>query len=100
MQTFKKYYLLGTINLEVNNVKEVLYKLKEKYQNGKISFLDGVRVDFDDWWFSVRSSNTEPVLRVFVEAKDKEIAQKKREEIKGILVEYSNILMYKKHQFT
>lgn len=86
LEPFKKYCHLGPVNLEVDNVKKALEKLEEKYQNGKISFLDGIRVDFDDWWLSVRSSNTEPVLRVFVEAKDKELAQKKIEEIKEILM--------------
>ncbi len=82
----KKYCLLGPVNLEVNNVQTALEALKEKYKGGTTSLLDGIRVDFDDWWFSARPSNTEPFFRVFVEAKNKNFAQIKIEEIKKLLV--------------
>ncbi len=64
-----RYYHSGEINFEVKDKEKIFEKLKEKYQNGKMNFLDGIRIDFEDWWFNVRASNTEPVIRLNLEAK-------------------------------
>ncbi|NIP33039.1 phosphomannomutase/phosphoglucomutase, partial [Candidatus Saccharibacteria bacterium] len=47
--------------------------------------LDGIRLEFEDWWFNVRPSNTEPLLRLNLEAKTKEIMEEKRDEISKII---------------
>ena len=47
-----------------------LARLEERYQDGRITRLDGVSVDYDDWHFNVRASNTEPLLRLNLEASD------------------------------
>ncbi|MDA3815294.1 MAG: hypothetical protein PF549_02920 [Patescibacteria group bacterium] len=51
----------------------------------KLDELDGVRIDFEDWWFNVRASNTEPKIRLNLEAKTKELMEEKREEVLGII---------------
>jgi len=60
-------------------------ELAEIYKDGKISYLDGIRVDYSSWWFNVRPSNTEPLLRLNLEAKKKEIMEKKRDEILKVI---------------
>ncbi|MDO9231524.1 MAG: phosphomannomutase/phosphoglucomutase [bacterium] len=81
----KRYFHSGEINSEVADKNAVMEKLKEKYANGKLDTLDGIRIDFPDWWFSVRASNTEPVLRLNLEAKTKELMEEKREEVLGLV---------------
>jgi phosphomannomutase len=60
-------------------------KLKEKYKDGTLSELDGIKVSYPDWWFNVRSSNTEPLLRLNLEAKTKEMMEEKKKEILAII---------------
>jgi phosphomannomutase len=81
----KKYFASGEINSEVKD-KEA--KMKElvamfKKEANSVSYLDGIRLEFDDWWFNVRASNTEPLLRLNLEAKTK----RKMEEMRDKLLE-------------
>lgn len=78
---FQKYYHSGEINFLTEKKEEKIQKLKKVYQKGKIIEIDGLRVDFDDFWFLLRPSNTEPVLRLVVEAKDKEVFKKRKQEL-------------------
>ena len=81
-----KYHASGEINSTVTNVNAVLAKLKEKYSDAKNKFeLDGLSFEFENWWFNVRSSNTEPLLRLNVEASTKEKMETKRDEILAII---------------
>jgi phosphomannomutase len=77
------YHLTGEINTLVADVPLVLQELKESYavQGGRISHLDGLSVDFDDWHFNVRPSNTEPLLRLNLEALSRELMEEKRDEV-------------------
>jgi phosphomannomutase len=61
--------------------------LARKYSQGQVDDLDGVTVQFKDWWFNVRPSNTEPLLRLNVEAKDDEMLEEKFDELKASLGE-------------
>ena len=63
----------------------------EKYYsgNGRISTLDGLSIDFDDWWFNIRGSNTEPLLRVNIEAVNKQLMNKKFREIANLIKKFS-----------
>ena len=81
----KKYYASGEINSEVEDKEGKMKELANLYKDGKISWLDGIRVDFDNWWFNVRPSNTEPLLRLNLEAKSKEFMEKKRDEILRVI---------------
>lgn len=83
----KRYHHSGEINSEVKNTKAVLDKIREKYQGGKMIEIDGIRIDFDDWWFNVRSSNTESLVRLTMEAKTKEMMEEKRDELLALIRE-------------
>ena len=81
----QQYYHSGEINSEVHDMKGKLAILESTYDGGKISHLDGLSVDFDDWWFNVRPSNTEPLLRLNLECKTKEMLAEKTEELLKII---------------
>ncbi|MFH1582266.1 MAG: phosphomannomutase/phosphoglucomutase [bacterium] len=86
IKPYKRYYHSGEINFEVKNKKRVLKALEEKFKNkGKILKIDGLRMDFNDWWFLVRPSNTEPVIRLVLEAKNKKTLDQKTHLLSNIL---------------
>jgi phosphomannomutase len=86
ISSFRKYFYSGIINFRVKNKRKKLKEIEERYKNGKISHLDGLRVDFPDYWLNVRPSNTEDLLRVVVEAKIKRLMTDKLREIKKIIL--------------
>jgi len=63
-----KYTATGEINFEVDDKNAVIRKIADAFSDGRIDWLDGITVEYDDWWFNVRKSNTEPVLRLNLEA--------------------------------
>ncbi len=78
---FAKYFISGEINKKVGNKEKIFEKLKEKYSDAKISEIDGLSIEYNDWRASVRASNTEPLLRINIEGKSRDIMEKKRDEI-------------------
>jgi len=76
----------GEINFEVKDKDRVLKKLEGRYKKGKISRLDGLRIDFKEWWFNARASQTEPLLRLVVEAKDRKIMEQKKKELSKLIL--------------
>jgi len=85
IKPFKKYTNSGVVNLEVENKEKALRILEKKFNRGKINKLDGLRVDFKDWWFIARPSNTENLLRVVVEGKDPKIVKEKLKHLIKII---------------
>lgn len=81
IQEIKRSYESGEFNFKVTNASVILEKLKEKYSDGTLSDLDGVAISYPDWRFNVRSSNTEPLLRLNVEALTKERMEEKKAEL-------------------
>jgi phosphomannomutase len=81
VKPFREYFHSGEINFKVENKKKVLRTLENKFKRGRISKIDGLRVDFPDWWFNVRPSNTEPVLRLVIEAKRKDLMERRKKEL-------------------
>jgi len=80
------YFLTGELNTPVADVPLKLQELKEQFgRDGRISHLDGISVDFDDWHFNVRPSNTEPLLRLNLEARSQEQMERKRDEVLDII---------------
>lgn len=73
------------INSTVPDVKSKLAAIKDRYKDGRVIELDGLTVEFDDWWFNVRPSQTEPLLRLNVEAKTKEKMDEKVAELLGLI---------------
>jgi len=80
-----QYLISGEINSRVPNAQEILRRIKEKYSDGKISEMDGVSIDYDDWHFNIRPSNTEPLLRLNLEAKTKDLMEQKRDEVLALI---------------
>ncbi|MBR9700125.1 phosphomannomutase/phosphoglucomutase, partial [Candidatus Woesearchaeota archaeon] len=64
----RKYFASGEINSKVSDKDAKMKELVSKYKDGNVSYLDGIKIVFDDWWFNVRPSNTEPLLRLNLEA--------------------------------
>jgi len=85
VKPYKKYFHSGEINFKVESVNEKLKEIERKYKNAEINKLDGVTVEYPDWWFNVRGSNTEPVIRLNLEAKSKELMEEKVREISGLI---------------
>jgi phosphomannomutase len=82
-----RFFLTGEINTPVADVPLKLQELKERYTaaGGRISHLDGISIDFDDWHFNVRPSNTEPLLRLNLEALSEGLMVEKRDEVLALI---------------
>jgi phosphomannomutase len=80
-----RYFITGELNTPVPDVALKLQELKERYTDGRVSHLDGISVDFDDWHFNVRPSNTEPLLRLNLEATSEELMERKRDEVLAVI---------------
>jgi len=87
VRPLRKYFHSGEINSEVADVHATIEGIAEKYNDGKVDRLDGVSVEYDDWWFNVRGSNTEPKIRMNLEAKTKELMEEKRDEVLSVIRE-------------
>ena len=81
----KKYFSSGEINSKVADVAPILQEIKARYADGHMFELDGISSEYDNWWFNVRSSNTEPLLRLIVEADTRELMEAKRDELLAII---------------
>ncbi len=80
-----RYFHSGEINSEVHDIPAVLARLKARYgpMARRITEIDGYKAEFDDWWFNVRASNTEPLIRLNLEARTKPEMDEKVEELLG-----------------
>lgn len=81
----KRYYSTGEINFKVEDADEKITEIAKKFSNGKVDYMDGVTVEYIDWWFNVRKSNTESLLRLNVEGKTQEIMEKGRKSLISII---------------
>jgi len=82
----EKYFISGEINSEVADQEGKMREIEERYSDARIGHLDGVSVDYDDWHFNVRSSNTEPLLRLCLESlQSPEDMEARRDEVLGII---------------
>ncbi len=68
-------------NFAIEDKNAVLEKVKEKYKDGKQDYLDGVTVEYETWWFNLRPSNTEPLLKLTLEAQTQELLNEKKKEL-------------------
>jgi phosphomannomutase len=82
----ERYFLTGELNTPVADVALKLHELKERFaDSGKVSHLDGISIEADDWHMNVRPSNTEPLLRLNLEARSQELMERKRDEVLGVI---------------
>ncbi len=88
----KKYENSGEINFKINHKLEAMNAVKDYFikEQQPIAFydFDGYRLDYADWWFNIRPSNTEPYLRLIVEAKNNELLEEKLKIINNIISNY------------
>jgi phosphomannomutase len=87
VEPLKRYYQSGEINFQVEDKDAKIRELAEAYKKAQIDYLDGITIDLGEWWFNVRKSNTEPMLRLNLEAKTPQMMQEKLKEVQKILGE-------------
>jgi phosphomannomutase len=81
----KRYWNSGEINSEVADKQAAMKAAAERFASGRVDWTDGLTVDFDDWWFNLRPSNTEPLLRLNVEARNRAEGEARRDEILALI---------------
>jgi phosphomannomutase len=81
IEPYRRYSASGEINSEVADQQGELKELADAYSDGRQDTMDGLTVEYDDWWFNCRPSNTEPLLRLNLEARTEELMQAKRDEV-------------------
>jgi phosphomannomutase len=84
----ERYFISGEINTKLASMEEVprtLAAIESRYKDATIIKMDGVSVDYPDWHFNARPSNTEPLLRLNLEATSREKMERKRDEILGLI---------------
>ncbi len=86
LKPLKRYHATGEINFEVEDKEAKLKEIEDAFKDGKIIRIDGITVEYDDWWFNVRLSNTEPLLRLNLEAKTKSLRDKARKRVQNVIL--------------
>ena len=81
IKPLRRYFSSGELNFEVADKQTKMDELARRYSDGQVDFLDGVTIGYKDWWCNCRPSNTEPLLRLNLEAKSKELLEEKLAEI-------------------
>jgi len=82
----ERYFITGELNTPVADVDAVLQRLEQRYEGeGRVSHLDGISVDAEDWHMNVRPSNTEPLLRLNLEARSEDAMERKRDEVLSVI---------------
>ncbi len=82
----ERYFITGEINVQVADQALKIQELKERFgREGRVSHLDGISVETRDWKLNVRPSNTEPLLRLNLEARSRELMERKRDEVLAVL---------------
>jgi phosphomannomutase len=82
----ERYFLTGEINVPVADVAVKLQEIKERFgSEGEVSHLDGISIEAEDWHLNVRPSNTEPLLRLNLEARSRELMERKRDDVLAVL---------------
>jgi phosphomannomutase len=85
LQPFRRYDASGEINREVANQQATIERVAATYSTGKQDRIDGLTVEFEDWWFNCRPSNTEPLLRLNLEARTEELMNAKVQEVLEVI---------------
>jgi len=81
IKPLRRYHSSGEINFEVDDKQAKMDELAKRYSDGQVDHLDGVTIGYKEWWFNCRPSNTEPLLRLNIEAKTKELLEEKLAEM-------------------
>ncbi|MDO8621320.1 MAG: phosphomannomutase/phosphoglucomutase [Candidatus Levybacteria bacterium] len=89
VKDLQKSFESGEINFKVSNATSIIEAAKKKYGDGKLDLLDGVAINYPNWRFSLRTSNTEPLLRLNVESYDKKTMEEKKNELVNYIESFS-----------
>ncbi len=87
VEPLNKYVASGERNFRNDDKQGTIQRLAEKYRDAEVDFLDGITVQYPDWWFNVRPSNTEPLLRLNMEAVNEALLEQKLAELVPLLGE-------------
>ncbi len=85
LEPLRRYAKTPEINFHVDDKQGMIARLAEVFADGKVDFLDGITVEYPDWWFNVRPSNTEPLLRLVLEARDAATLREAKAKLLAIL---------------
>lgn len=86
IRPLRRYHASGEINSKVRDAAAVFQRVRAQYgTKGRLIELDGISVEFEDWWFNVRASNTEPLVRLNLEAKDAKQMAARRDELLAVI---------------
>ncbi len=85
VKPFDRYAATGEVNFKVDDADRVLRELKRIFADGEIDEVDGVTVQYPGWWFNVRKSNTEPLVRLNLEADTVELREAMRARVEPLL---------------
>ena len=85
LEPYRRYAASGEINSEVADQAGAIERLAEVYADGKQDRTDGLTVEYDDWWFNCRASNTEPLLRLNLEARTDDLMRAKLDEVLDVI---------------
>ena len=83
----RRYAHSGEVNFVIEDKDAKIRELAEAYKKSQMDYLDGITIDMGEWWFNVRKSNTEPMLRLNLEAKSPRMLHEKFEDLKRMLGE-------------
>jgi phosphomannomutase len=81
----RRYVGTGEVNFHVEDKAGMIRRLAEVFHDGTIDYLDGITVEYPDWWFNVRPSNTEPLLRLVMEARSADLLERGRARVLALL---------------
>jgi phosphomannomutase len=85
LRPFRRYAASGEINTRVDDPRATIERVAPVFADGRQDRLDGLTVEFGDWWFNVRPSNTEPLLRLNAEARTEELLRAKTQEVLAVI---------------
>jgi phosphomannomutase len=85
LRPYRRYAASGEINTPVGDPQATIERVAEAFRDGRQDRLDGLTVEFDDHWFNVRPSNTEPLLRLNVEARNQELLETMTQEVLAVI---------------
>jgi phosphomannomutase len=85
IRPMRRYFASGEINSKVADTAAVFDRLLQAFPGGNVIRLDGLSIEFKDWWFNVRASNTEPLVRLNLEAKTNDLMERRRDEILALI---------------
>lgn len=90
IEPYRKYFQSGELNFEVRDKVGVINELSNVYESNstRVTWLDGLKIEYEDFWFSVRASNTEPLLRLNIEANTQTLLDEKKNELISIIKKF------------